>query len=484
MSPALFLLSGLISGAALAEGPSEFYGDVRVTGAQLTEIPVDAEGNTAGGEPWLDQRFRVGLGGAFGPEDRISLIFEGDLFTGIGFGEPYAAVDERSRVAASADGFKPRKAQLTLAPDFGRISVGLTTSHWGLGLVANDGDHDPWFGLSELGDRTLRASLTTGAFGQDDLYFSVSADRVLADDIARWSEEQAAWQGVAALYYATERTRGGVYGVYRYQREQAEERVTRVGVADGFVDHSWEGPGVTWLRFQAEAAGILGGTDRSTTYNSREAVAVMSGGATGSLQIKSDEDALWAITTRAGWASGDADPDDGVIRDFTFDREFDVGMVLFDQVLGGAEGATYALLSDPENSGQPPDGVDAIATEGAFRRAAFVQPILDVNPHRVLLLRLGVSASWTTAPHTQPFYTYRAGGTATNHYDTAAEGRLLGTEINWLVSAHDLLQGTEKRSNIRPDITVQGGHLLVGPALAGPGPDRIDLFLATGRLRW
>ena len=477
----LSLFTTLIGGAALAGGPTEFTGELRVSGAQLTEIPLDAEGTVSGGEPWIDQRFRLGLGGEAG---RFGMAVEADLFTGIIYGEPYAAIDERSRQAASADGFRPRKALLTFSPDFGRFAVGLTTSHWGLGMLANDGDTDPWFGQNELGDRTLRASLTTGAFGQENLYFTVAADRVLADDIARWTEEQAAWQGVGSLYYATANTKAGVYGVYRYQREQAEDRTTRVGVADGFLDHTWEGPGVTWLRFQGEVAGILGSTDRATTYSSRETIAVMSGGATGSLQLISDEDQVWLVTTRAGWASGDADPDDGVSRDFTFDREFDVGMVLFDQVLGRVEGATYDLLSDPGNSGQPPDGVDAIATEGAFRRAAFVQPIVDVNPHQILLLRAGVSASWATAPHAQPFYTYRAGGTPTNHHNAVVDGRLLGTELNWLVSLHDFLHGTKNLSNIHPDLTVQGGHLLVGPALAGAGPDRIDLFLATGRLRW
>ena len=52
-----------------------------------------------------------------------------------------------------------------------------------------------------------------------------------------------------------------------------------------------------------------------------------------------------------GYASGDADPADDQLNDFTFDRNHGVGMVLFDEVQGAIEAATHQNLINPEHVG-------------------------------------------------------------------------------------------------------------------------------------
>ena len=41
-----------------------------------------------------------------------------------------------------------------------QVELGLVSSAWGLGMVANDGRTDPLFGRADFGDRTLRLRAT------------------------------------------------------------------------------------------------------------------------------------------------------------------------------------------------------------------------------------------------------------------------------------------------------------------------------------
>ena len=38
------------------------------------------------------------------------------------------------------------------------VQSGITTSHWGLGLIANDGNHDQLFARTDYGDRVFRTA--------------------------------------------------------------------------------------------------------------------------------------------------------------------------------------------------------------------------------------------------------------------------------------------------------------------------------------
>jgi hypothetical protein len=458
--------------AAAAGGPEVFDGEVRVVGTQLTELPVDAEGSTHGGTPWLDSRLRFSLGGG----ERVEVRIGGDLLTGVLTGTPYAGIDERSVSALSLEGFAPREAWARTRLGPVDTQLGLTTSHWGLGMIANDGNHDPWFGRADQGDRVIRLRGTTSP--KEHLYLTLAADRVLADELAAWRNQQAAYQGIASVLRATADSTLGVYAVYRHQIEQEEDRLTRAGVVDVFADKTFGGDELA-LRLSAEAAGILGDTDRATTYNSRDKVGVRQLGAAGQAALVTK--AEHKLVLRGGYASGDGNPDDGVTHDFTFDHNFDVGMVLFDEVWGGIEAATHTLLSDPERSGQPPDGVETLVTEGSFRRAVFGQPLVEVAATPWLAARAGVMAAWSTAPISQPFYTYRAGGTPHNHHDLPTSDSYIGAEVDWALLFKPM---AERESEVDPQLLLQGGHAFLGPALQGAGPDRIDLYMLNARLRW
>jgi hypothetical protein len=470
----------------------ETSGEYRIEPWIRSDFPVDAEGHTLGQPILVEQRLRL----------RLDLQIRGfrastewDLFSGPTDGDPWdvpGIADERGRWgyrAGTPAGTVPRRIAVGYERPGFSVEAGLMTSHWGLGLVANDGAHDVTFGHTEFGDRVVRLRVTgrpalegAGATAKRPLFFTGAFDWVIADDIARWQDRQLALQGIASVAWVVpERSRGGLYFVYRHQRELEADRQTDALVLDLFAERTRPLGTTGWTVTSAfEGALISGSTNRSLTYNARDWLKVTSGGFAGILSIAAPEKKV-QVHLRTGLASGDSNPDDDTSSDFTFDRDYDVGIVLFDDVMGASEAATHALLTDPERAGRPPDGVDAIVTEGAFRRAAYVQPVLQVTPLPWLEVKGGVLLATATAPVTQAFYTYRAGGESRNFLNEKPANRDLGVEFDWAVRLGGALP---VKTGTGPEITflAQGGHLIPGAALAGM--PHVHQLMFSGRVRW
>ncbi len=467
----------------LPEG--EFYGHDRLILQTTTSANLDAEGTDLAQGPVLSHRLRLGLRY---PIKTWKLDTEWDLLTGQVLGDTWdieGDLDERRRHELggwTTAGHYARKLSLRGQP-WGVVDteIGLVTSHWGLGMVSNDGAHEPTFGRNDFGDRMLRARATSAPFHElVPLYLTVAFDRVVADDFARFSRGQAAWQGVFSALWRRDAT-AGIYVVRRRQHEELDDRLTRAWVLDAFADGhvalgDWD------LQLAAEAATILGSTDRTLVYGSSDPMKIRSAGATALARLTGPEGRGWLLL-RGGWASADRNPYDDQANDFSFDRDFDVGMVLFDEVTGGIEAAASAQLTDPENVGKPPDGIEGLTTEGAFRRGSFLQPSVGWRPVEWFELRGGLTIAWTPVPFHQPFYTARAGGVLTNHHDQRATAGRLGTELNGSAQ----LWGKPRYVSGQPlRLTggVKGGLLWLGPALSGSGPDQVSHGIFWGRLEF
>lgn len=475
--------------AAEASGPKKppltVSGDLRLLGSLPPEAVVDPEGTTLGQGPVLDTRVRLGAAYAV---DTWSFRTEWDLYDAQLAGDPWdvsGTEDARGREAVGLDAgrsFVARRLSLEGRVGVVGVEAGLVTAHWGLGMLANDGAHDPEFGRADFGDRLIRVRVATRPVAGVPLTVAIAGDRVIEDETASWSPflgGQAAWQGLAsALWGEAGKPRAGIYGVYRNQTEADGLRVTEVGVVDLYGDAPLTIPGWTF-RVAGEAAGILGTTSRAQTYNARDGLVVQSAGALALLEARPDAVPVRAIA-RAGWASGDGKLEDGYSRDFTFDRDLGVGMVLFDELQGAVDAAAYAELTDTTHSGSAPDGAETLVAEGAVRHASFVQPVIGVTPRPWIDVKAGVLFAWNTSPIVQPFATFRNGGVPTNHLGQPTTGYALGTEIDWAVTLGNVeaeLLGVKAL----PALVVQGGHLL---ASADMGGGVVTLVTATGRLRW
>ncbi len=463
-------------------------GEVRLLGSlPPTGLVLDTEGHTLGQGAVLDGRLRAGLGYR---EDTWGIRTEWDLLSGQLAGDPWdvrGTEDERGRDAmgfSEADTLVARRLSVDGRLGVVGVEAGLVTSHWGLGLVANDGAHDPDFGRSDFGDRVIRVRVGTRPIVGKPLTVVLAGDRVVADDTATWSPftgGQAAWQGIASVVWGeADAAHAGLYGVYRHQTEADALRTTEVGVIDLYGDAPVALGGWT-LRVAGEAAGIFGSTSRAQSYTSTDGLAVRSAGALALVEARPDalKDVL-RIVARGGWATGDGNPDDGVSQDFSFDRDLDAGMVLFDELQGAVDAAAYAQVSDPTHSGGAPYGAEALVGEGAVRHAAFVQPVVGVTPRPWLDLKAGALLAWNTSPISQSFATYRNGGVPVNHLGDATAGYWLGTELDWAVTVGNV-DATVLGVKAKPALVLQGGHLLASAEMGG---GVVSLVTATGRIRW
>ncbi len=467
------------------------YGELRLLASlPPKDLPLDNEGTMLGQDFVLDSRLRAGLAMGTGG---FRAVLEGDLFEGQLAGDAWDVPGEedardRHRMGVmTGEDFDLRKAFVKAR--FGSVGVqaGVTTSHWGLGMLANDGNRDPVFGRNDFGDRVIRVQLGARPFGQGELPLTVSlaADRVIEDEFSHWTpfndEDRGgtAWQGIgAALWQPEEGATVGVYGVHRRQTESDGERQTIITALDSYVDWTTEVDGWS-LRLAGEGATLLGRTARALNYNHRDELRVRCGGLTGLVELDPHDLPLRGIF-RAGWASGDGNPDNDVVNDFAYDRDFDAGMVAHDELGGAIDAAAYDQIGRPDNSGGAPEGADAIVREGAFLHAVFLQPVLAVDTTDWLELRAGATLHWATAPIAHPFTTTRNGGVPANYLGTPTTGYGMGPELNWAVEVGDVVVGP-KKVGLTPALLLQGGHMLASDNLGG---ETISLVTATGRVRW
>jgi len=477
----------------------EMSGEYRLQFSLLDDFALDAQDPAAthGQQRWLDQRIRARFDLQFG---RYRIATEWDLMTGQLAGDVWnqGPLDARHRDvhgAITPMGFVPRRATFGARSASVDFEVGLTTSHWGLGMLANDGNHDPFFGRNDLGDRVVRVRVTGrplyGVEGDPDpnrnkLNVSGLVDLVVADDFGAIADRQLAVQGTFSfLWHDPGHCSHGVYIVYRHQREPDDQGKTNAFVLDAYTDTTTPLPFGS-IRFALETAVLAGSTSRTLTYNATDEMAIASIGTTGLVTLGVLDDHL-KIHLRGGWASGDGNSDDANSQSFSFDREFDVGMVLFDQVLGSMRANSWYLLTDPERSGTPPRGIDGLVNEGAAGSTVFLQPVLQGTPLPFLDIKGGVLAAWSAGDFKHPFYTFRAGGSARNQHNVAPAGRLLGVELDWALKFGGPLPFKgDTAPDLALELLVQGGHLFVGGALSDGSDDAevINHMLFTGRFRW
>ncbi|MCB9680190.1 MAG: hypothetical protein H6733_01860 [Alphaproteobacteria bacterium] len=473
------------------DGSVSTWGHLRHILSRYPDFAVDAEG-TMVGQPWsIDQRLRVGADLRY---TGVRLATEWDLVTGQIAGETWdipGDVDERHReayLAGTPRGQIPRRLSLGVAiPGLLDLEMGLVpATTWGLGILANGGDRLPLFGRVDRGDRMIRGRFSflpvrNAAGPTAPLVLTLGFDRVVEDDTLRMAYGQTAYHVIGSvLWRDPEHVSGGFFYTYRTQTEPGDApRPTTVHALDGFVDAHVALSDAWRLRVAAEAVLLTGRTERVLTYADTTGTKILSGGAALEVEVTGPGD--WTtFHLRSGWASASGDPDRGVLKDFTFDRNYKVGLILFDQLMGGIEAGTYALLDDRAESGGPPDGAELLVSEGSVRRATYLFPAVTVRPSDWMDIQLGYIGAWSNGPIAQPFYTFRNGGSPTNHLDQPTDGqRYMGSELDLSIG---LGRGAATAGWIfRPSIWFQGGVAFTGEAMGG---ETLAMFQTTARVDW
>ncbi len=404
-----------------------------------------------------------------------------------------AEVDYRERQPMEVH---PRWLYLEYLSPIGLFRVGQQPSHWGMGIVANDGDHPTLFGDYEGGAIVERILFATRPWGQDSPFnIAIAGDLVFRDSNASLSDDEYAYQGVLAAFYADKHENMlGFYGVYRTQSRQSRalpgqdfDETLNVLALDSSGKFNTKIPGTRGHVFgEYEVAYLYGDTSfvrttLQTRTNTREDVralgAAVRAGAVTTKGQGEDRYGDFVATLEWGWASGDADPNDGVSRRFKFDPNHNIGLLMFNEVLRWKTARAATSAQDPELTQRPSPGADLLPSEGGVFGATYLNPTVVYRPIKELDLKFGAVIAQTTADVVDPV---RVGtsGVFENYDGGDPRSHDLGIELD---------AGVEYRLALDYGMTLQlgaqGGVLFPGNALADAGGNPIPTqYIGVGRL--
>lgn len=195
---------------------------------------------------------------------------------------------------------------------FGRFSVGRMPLHWGAGIWQNDGQTvRPHF--ADFGDTVDRAQWEY--LIQDQIFLRAAFDAI-DENFINLEDDTVAYNVVAA--YRSEAIVAGLNTRLRRTPALGFNLFTVDLAADATLGQ---------LDATAEFVGQFGGGDLEAGINE---VSIMAFGGLVNAALDLDP---WGIEVEGGFASGDGNPRDENIRTFVFDRDYSVGLVLFEQSL-------------------------------------------------------------------------------------------------------------------------------------------------------
>jgi hypothetical protein len=479
----------------------QVHGEYQVRATLLRDLPLrefrnqpetGSLGQTFRLYHWLRMTPRLSI------SDELQLVGQVDVPRG------FIAGQETRHVEAAEIAFEERQP---LGIDFrwlyldwlspvGLVRVGQQPSHWGMGIIANDGDHPTLFGDYYGGARVERILFATKPAGKDSpLTLALAGDLVFKDANADLTDDQRAFQGVVALFYLDRRDNMiGFYGVYRHQEQESSALAGRefkesmnAWVLDSAGRFNAKIPGTRGFVYgEYEAVYLFGDTNlvrtvRQTMENEREKIRSF-GTATrfGATTTRGAGDDRWGnfvAQLEWGWASGDADPNDGVTRRFRFDPNHNVGLILFDEVLAWKTARASSSAQDPELTQRANPGADLLPSNGGVFGATYLNPTLVIRPVRELDLKLGAVIAQTTADFVDPVQVATS-GRFVNYDGGDPTSHDLGIELD---------AGVEYRLGLDHGLVLQlgldGGVFFPGNAFADANGNRMATqYIGVGQL--
>ena len=147
--------------------------------------------------------------------------------------------------------------------------------------------------------------------------------------------------------------------------------------------------------------------------------------------------------SRSRFASGDNDPRDSTIRQFTFNQSYTVGLVLFKHVLPLISARSIDRLADPDLLDVPPYALRFTVNQGAVRNAAYAYPNVRWHMTEQWAVRFAYLYAQRAADAVDPYQSAIAGGYNTAVGGGQPGGRELGHEIDAAIDFKYRLHGVE-----------------------------------------
>lgn len=455
----------------------------------------DSLGQSHFGSHWLRITPRLQL------REEVELVGQMDVLTGLVIGETAHGVSADRTPRDDYNGFgnvQPRWLYVQYRLPFGVVRVGQQPNHWGMGILANDGDHPSLFGDYRFGAISERILFATKPGGKDSEFtLALAGDLVFRDQNAQLLRGDHAFQGVLGAYWERGPSRLGLFSTLRHQENDKLSGSRLLGYTESIDAVAIDLHGKVsvplaadeaFLFAEAEAATVLGSTnvlrtqaqaqDGTTTqirsYGGAATLGVVHQAKDGGLRFG---DLVGQV--EVGYASGDADPYDGVQKRFVFDPNHRVGLLLFDEILRWQTARSASAAMDPllSNAARPTPGVDLLPTNGGVSGAQYVNPTAIFRPRPWLDLKGGAIVAQSTSDVVDP-YRLATRGSYQNYRGGDARKKDLGLELD---------AGFEARIPLEYDLLAQvgaqAGLLFPGSALDNAAGERLPVqWIAVGRL--
>lgn len=344
----------------------------------------------------------------------------------------YDGLASRSDDPLASDKHMLRRFSASFTTRYGRLLLGRTTSQWGLGLFAQDGEPEPWqFGVKRAGSVVDRAQFATmpAAWSGDPrtatpLYVVLSADRVVFDGVSELAKGDESTNLVAALLYRSKTLELGAYGV---RRQHEDEQGLTIDAWVGDLYGLWRGEvGAYALEAAAEWLLISGETTYFRTLTNPEKLHLLQHGGVGRVEARRGRAAL---RLSFGYASGDDNPFDDTLRNLKLSGDHRVGLVLFGEATRRLTATGAHNLSDPRFTGGAPTGFERSVSDGAATQAVWIHPVVRFEPVTGVTLLGGALWARAPVPLVDPYMTSIHGGEARNQRGGKA-GQDLGLELD------------------------------------------------------
>lgn len=462
------------------------HGEFRFRVSVMGDVPLHTEERTGldselGQNWWASSWLR--LTAELNWHDRLRLVGQMDVADGMLFGETTngVAAADRSRLegeAFSSVGVEPRWLYLESLNPWGVIRAGLQPSHWGLGLLANDGAHESPFGDYQYGNTSIRLAFGTRPAGRDVPFtIAVAGDLVFRDPLARLTDGEKAYQGILALSYGDASDDiVGAYVVRRSGRRSIEDGAPEdrldVWAMDLFAQTRFDDPtgkGVITLAF--EGVHIRGDTTYSRTadravFDVNQSMFAFQAGRTSE---------NFDVFLEAGYTSGDSNTEDSVQRRATMHPDHRIGLILFPELMAWHSARSSTLATDAQLVGRGAPGADLLPTNGGVAGAAYLFNWWNVRPTDFMDIHLG----WVWGRATSDVvdvYRQRSQSRTVGPLGGDSSNRGLGFELDASIMFH-----TDLKFGFRLQGGVEGGVLFPGNAFdddSGEGLGALGLVRA------
>ncbi len=381
----------LLSVASAAE--VEWSGHYRTRALAYSSLSLSTTNDNAlGGTYYADHRLRLQPG--FHLSSRVSVFAQLDYLPYTPWGtsadtwlDPVtgqaidlAYVDGVTPIANEGDGGSyTGNLQLTRAwadvyTPVGRLRFGRMPLHWGAGVLYNAGNTP----LSEYGDSADRIQFTTR---QGPVYVMAGYDIIYGGFRESYDGSHDDMQALdLAVAYRSEAASVGLYNRYRFQPKQNFR---------AYQGSLWGSAELGPVHTEIEAVGVFGRGDLSDELNDQR---ILAGG--GIVRANAQFDKILG-GFEVGIATGDPDEDDGDLRTFTFDRDHNVALLLFEEPLPVL---APAVLNEANEGRDSSLAITGDGVSNAFYLAPQVgyqlRPDLSVDLTYVAARALA-AASWT-----------------------------------------------------------------------------------------